>query len=184
MDVKCAGRYPARSAAEVRAGRQPARERSAADIDWGALMPEVAQILFGDPPRKSGGQWRYGRKGSLAVHVSGSRAGQWYSFEDDEGGGVLALIEFRAGLSPDANHRAAFDWLRERGLIPAEPPPKPSAQQIQTRRHSRLRKLRTIAVQLRPTKRTARAEFVRPACGPPHVQQMREPSRTRTWSVA
>ena len=106
------------------AGRQPARERSAADIDWGALMPEVAQILFGDPPRKSGGQWRYGRKGSLAVHVSGSRAGQWYSFEDDEGGGVLALIEFRAGLSPDANHRAAFDWLRERGLIPAEPPAK------------------------------------------------------------
>ena len=95
------------------------RDRRLPDIDWGALMPAVARALLGDPPRKHGGQWRYGRKGSLVVHVSGDRAGQWYNFEDDEGGGVLALIEHRAGLTAEGNHRAALGWLQERGLIPA-----------------------------------------------------------------
>ena len=100
-----------------KSGRQTPR------TDWAALMPAVARTLLGDPPRKSGGQWRYGAKGSLVVSVSGDRAGSWHSFEDGEGGGVLALVEHRVGLSPERRHAAAIAWLRERGLIPAKSQP-------------------------------------------------------------
>ena len=122
------------SAAEVRAGRQPARERSATEIDWGRLLPEVARILFGDPTSKGRGEWRYGRQGSLKINLPGNPyAGGWYCFETGTSGGVVDLIEREAGLSPENRHAAAKKWLRDRDLIPAagerpakqspEPPP-------------------------------------------------------------
>ena len=59
--------------------------------------------------------------------------GSWYCFESGTSGGVFALIEREAGLSPENKHAAAVKWLRDRGLIPAaverseqhppEPPP-------------------------------------------------------------
>ena len=107
------------------AGRQPARERSATAIDWAALLPDVARILLGDPTSTQRGEWRYGRKGSLKISLPGSpHAGCWHCFETGQGGGVLALIEHKVGLSAEKKHRAAFAWLRERRLIPDKAPAK------------------------------------------------------------
>ena len=65
-------------------------ERRVNGADFAALLPDVARRLLGDPPRIGADEWRYGSRGSLAVHPA---RGTWYDFEADAGGGVLDLIE-------------------------------------------------------------------------------------------
>lgn len=88
------------------------------DIDWPASMPEVAERLLGKPTsiQNGGHEWRYRRKGSLAVHVGGDRAGRWKDHESGDAGGVLDLIERERGC----DHAAAMKWLEGEGLIPAK----------------------------------------------------------------
>ena len=62
----------------------------------------------------------------MKIGLPGSEgAGSWYCFETGTSGGVLALIEREAKLSPENKRQAAFDWLRERGLIQDKSPAKP-----------------------------------------------------------
>ena len=84
-------------------------------IDWPALMPDVARVLLGEPNARlsNARELRYGRRGSLAVHVAGGRAGTWRDHEAGEGGGVLALVVRERGGS----EREALAWLRESGFI-------------------------------------------------------------------
>ena len=62
-----------------------------------ALLPDVARRLLGEPPRTEAGgtTWRYGNRGSLAVHVAAAAPGTWHDFEADESGGTLALVQAR-----------------------------------------------------------------------------------------
>ena len=85
-------------------------------IDFAALMPDVARVLLGEPnPRLSTArELRYGRHGSLAVHVGGPHAGTWRDHEADAGGGVLALVVREAGAR---DNREAMAWLRDAGFI-------------------------------------------------------------------
>ena len=76
------------------------------------LMPDVALVLLGEPnarPKKS--EWRYGTNGSLSVDVE---RGQWFSHEDQKGGGVLALIEREC----QTDEAGAIQWLRDNGHLP------------------------------------------------------------------
>ena len=70
-------------------------------------LEPVARRLLGDPNRthSTKTQWRYGRKGSLAVDLKKST---WFDHEAGEGGGVLDLVCRENGGS----HREARDWLR------------------------------------------------------------------------
>lgn len=44
--------------------------------DFPALIGDVARLLFGEPNRiEADGTWRYGTRGSPAVHVAGDRRG-------------------------------------------------------------------------------------------------------------
>ena len=85
-------------------------------IDFAALMPDVARVLLGEPNRRlsTARELRYGRHGSLAVHVGGEYAGTWRDHEADAGGGVLALVAREAGAR---DPREAIAWLREAGLL-------------------------------------------------------------------
>ena len=75
---------------------------------------------MGEPKTKGSKEWRYGRKGSLKIGLPGTDGGgSWYCFESGTSGGVFALIEREASLSPENKHAAAVKWLRDRGLIPA-----------------------------------------------------------------
>ena len=86
--------------------------------DWSGLLEAVAQELLGEPVRRSaGGEWRYRRKGSLAVHIDGPRRGNWRDHEAGVGGGVLDLLAHVEGLERDD----ALVWLRERGLLYGPP---------------------------------------------------------------
>ena len=88
--------------------------RPLTETDWAALLEPVARELLGDPVRRpASGEWRYRRKGSLAVHVAGPRRGTWRDHEADVGGGVLELLAHVEGL----NRAEALEWLRHRGLL-------------------------------------------------------------------
>ena len=42
------------------------------------LDEQLIEVLLGDPPAiEAGGSWRYGKRGSLAVHVDGPQRGRW-----------------------------------------------------------------------------------------------------------
>ena len=99
--------------------RAPVRAR----IDFEAIAPAVVEILCGEPnPRLTrGARWRYGTHGSFVVDVG--RGGIWSDFEAGTGGALLDLIVQRAGL-PDRG--AAVRWLRERGLLGDDGPPRPA----------------------------------------------------------
>ena len=122
MPLGCTGRQQLPALNEHRRSRRGGGVSR--NIDWPALMPEVARRLLGEPPRRptrerGGETWRYRRKGSLAVHVA---AGSWRDHEAGTGGGVLALIEHVERV----DRAGAIDWLRQRGLIP--PDSRPSAR--------------------------------------------------------
>ena len=88
-------------------------------MDWAGLLEPVAQELLGEPVRRSaGGEWRYRRKGSLAVNVDGPRRGTWRDHEAGVGGGVLDLLAHVEGLG----RNNALAWLRERGRALDGPP--------------------------------------------------------------
>ena len=91
-------------------------------------MEPVALALLGEPSKRlrHGAEWRYRRKGSLAVHVDGPRRGTWRDHEAGKGGGVLALIEHVNG----SDHDAAVQWLKDANLLngdaPVSPRPRPA----------------------------------------------------------
>ena len=95
--------------------------------DWPALLPDVARRLRGEPERieDGGDTWRYGARGSLAVHVGGERRGTFRDFEADRSGGTLALVEHLA----QCDHDGALRWLIDAGLIaaPSNGAPRPPA---------------------------------------------------------
>ena len=61
---------------------------------------EVAVALVGEPNRQlsSKRELRFGRKGSLAVVIDGTKAGCWYDYENGIGGDLIDLIERVRGV--------------------------------------------------------------------------------------
>ena len=78
-------------------------------------MLDVARALLGEPNARlsTACELRYGRHGSLVVHVGGEYSGTWRDFEAGEGGGVLDLVMRERGGSK----REAMAWLREGGFL-------------------------------------------------------------------
>ena len=60
------------------------------DYDWQKIAPEVARQILGEPKVQKSDEWRWGNKGSLVFTLE---TGQFYDFEEGQGGGVKWLIE-------------------------------------------------------------------------------------------
>ena len=90
MSRSCCPTGTSRTALALAAGRPAgAGATPLTETDWAALLEPVARELLGDPVRRpASGEWRYRRKGSLAVHVAGPRRGTW---RDHEAGPPVAL---------------------------------------------------------------------------------------------
>lgn len=82
-----------------------------APMDFAPLMGEVAKRLRGEANKKLSrpDDARYGNNGSLTVDV---KAGTFYDFEADHGGGVLDFIQHERKCSV----HQALTWLEEQGL--------------------------------------------------------------------
>jgi hypothetical protein len=84
------------------------------DGNLGAYAEAVALKLLGEPNREKSTKYqlRFGTHGSMAVEIGGNKAGTWYDFEDEVGGGVVELVERVTGLA----NGEAFNWLRQMGI--------------------------------------------------------------------
>ena len=90
---------------------------SAGSVDWPGVVRAVAASLVGEPTHKTATQWRFRRRGSLAVNVAGENAGQWYDFEAGVGGGGVDLVSHLIGC----DRSAAVAWLQRQRLLPDTP---------------------------------------------------------------
>lgn len=70
--------------------------------DLNRHVKTLSLTLLGNPTSKNSNQWRYGKKGSLLINVSGTNEGRWKCFETDQHGDALDLITFVMGLTDDA----------------------------------------------------------------------------------
>jgi hypothetical protein len=93
------------------------------DVNFASLMQPVALALLGEPNSalSSGSGLRFESRGSLAVIVSGRKAGCWRNHETGAGGGVLDLVRAVTGR-PDP-----MLWLRESGFLDGSHRPAPRA---------------------------------------------------------
>ncbi|TAH37800.1 MAG: hypothetical protein EYC62_00800 [Alphaproteobacteria bacterium] len=82
-----------------------------------ARIDALAKHLLGEPNKSlsTAMQLRYGSKGSLAVDISGNKAGVWYDHEQGVGGDALELVCNRLNLEKNAACNWAQQWL---GMAP------------------------------------------------------------------
>ncbi len=89
------------------------RERSdSLDLEEG-IKSHIESLLYRlfpeGPMRREKSNFRFGSKGSLSVVCTGERAGQFYDFERQEGGGPLKLIQRELGLG----FLEAKEWAKQ-----------------------------------------------------------------------
>jgi putative DNA primase/helicase len=82
--------------------------------DLSRRIGDIARHLLGEPNRKRSSRYqlRFGSNGSVAVEVDGHRIGRWYDHEAEVGGGPLALVEIKGGMSREE----AEAWLEQEGF--------------------------------------------------------------------
>lgn len=74
-------------------------------------IESLAVALLGNPTQRTGHEWRWGNKGSLAVVVKGPKRGRFFDHERGEGGDGLDLVRHGIGGSLVDAMRWASDWL-------------------------------------------------------------------------
>jgi putative DNA primase/helicase len=90
-----------------------------------ARMHALAPALLGEPSATRGRMWRWGNRGSMAVHMEGVGRGRWYSFEEGHGGDALDLIAWARGCNLRDAIAWARDWLGE-ARVPYSAPREPT----------------------------------------------------------
>jgi len=86
--------------------------------------PDAALALLGEPTQRTRQQWRWGRRGSLALEITGPKRGRWCDHETGEGGDMLQL----ARRQHYGDLRAAIDWARGFLRMPQERTGKPAGE--------------------------------------------------------
>jgi hypothetical protein len=83
----------------------------------------VARRLLGTSNAKlsSGEELRFGSHGSMSVVIAGPKAGTWYDFERQVGGGVKELLELYGERDPKPSRGRhvvkTYDYLGEAGEL-------------------------------------------------------------------
>jgi len=89
-----------------------------ADKQLKERMFELATAVLGNPTSRTSTQLRFGKKGSISVFTSGSKAGLYSNHETGVYGGPLKLIEDQVGFSsPKDSLKWASEWLGGNPLV-------------------------------------------------------------------
>jgi len=97
--------------------------------DYTRFIEQSARTLLGEPTANATGELRYGTHGSLKVNITD---GTWFDHENQEGGGVLDLIQRESSAQ---SNRDAIKWLQEQGIMEADEQPakrKPKSKLVKT----------------------------------------------------
>ncbi|MCC7281435.1 MAG: toprim domain-containing protein [Acetobacteraceae bacterium] len=89
-----------------------------------AAAPDAALALLGEPTFRTARQWRWGRRGSLALETAGAKRGRWCDHETGEGGDMLQL----ARRQHHGDLCAAIDWARRFLRMPQDCARKPAGE--------------------------------------------------------
>ncbi len=80
---------------------------------------KLASLLLGQKPsQRSATQVRFGKKGSFVVNIAGTHTGGWHSFETQESGNLIQLIQREKGLG----FREALEFAASYCVVPVPPP--------------------------------------------------------------
>ena len=74
-----------------------------------ANIKDLAYEFLGKPHIQKTTEWRYGNKGSISIHVAGTKQGLYSNFETGESGNALKLIQDQL----NCDHKQAFKWGAE-----------------------------------------------------------------------
>ncbi len=74
-----------------------------------ANIKDLAYEFLGKPNQQKTTEWRYGNKGSISIHVAGTKQGLYSNFETGESGNALKLIQDQL----NCDHKLAFKWGAE-----------------------------------------------------------------------
>jgi putative DNA primase/helicase len=153
------------------------RDWQAFDAELRQRAPEIAAELLGKPSLRAGGEWRWGRKGSLAVVVAGAKAGMWFDHEAGTGGGLVDLVARARGLSK----REALDWTADRIGLAGDVGPRRRPADRATRPAADIPETVSCAI-LEP----AQAEPASPATEPEAISPAAAAAAraTRIWEAA
>ena len=72
-------------------------------------IKDLAHQFLGQPHQQKPTEWRYGSKGSISIHVAGSKQGLYSNFESGESGNALKFIQDQL----DYDHKQAYKWGAE-----------------------------------------------------------------------
>ena len=72
-------------------------------------IKDLAHQFLGQPQQQKATEWRYGNKGSISIHVAGSKQGLYSNFETGESGNALKFIQDQL----ECDHKQAFKWGAE-----------------------------------------------------------------------
>ena len=89
--------------------------KSSAEIaqDLNAHIKDLALHFLGKPTQQNAREWRYGKKGSLAIQVNGTKQGLYSNFETGISGNAITLISEQLGLDKKEAFKWGVDWLGE-----------------------------------------------------------------------
>jgi ATP-dependent exoDNAse (exonuclease V) alpha subunit len=93
--------------------------KSSAEIaqDLNAHIKDLALHFLGKPSQQNAREWRYGKKGSLAIQVNGTKQGLYSNFETGISGNAITLISEQLGLDKKEAFKWGVDWLGESGSL-------------------------------------------------------------------
>jgi hypothetical protein len=74
-----------------------------------ANIKDLAYEFLGKPQIQKTTEWRYGNKGSISIHVAGTKLGLYSNFETGESGNALKLIQDQL----NCDYSRAFKWGAE-----------------------------------------------------------------------
>lgn len=137
-----------------------------------ARIDDLARHLLGEPNKSlcTATQLRYGNKGSLAIEISGDKAGTWFDHEQGVGGDGLELVCQKLGMK----NGAACDWAQQwLGMTP-QPQLNKTAPKKERMPEEKAAKVIDIVKNCGPVEGTAAERYLRrrgiTAVPPPCIQ--------------
>lgn len=88
-------------------------ERTSAEIvnDLNTHVKDLALHFLGKPTQQNARQWRFGKKGSLALSISGTSKGMYTNFETGVSGNIVTFIADQLNVTKKEAFKWGLDWL-------------------------------------------------------------------------